>query len=386
MIVRFGQIWVHDPEHDEEEANIRLQNMKLPRGTTSRIRNVLVSILRRLQEELQDNTYIKDFKTACEIPESELSHCRLVINASVRPRDGHARLYNRSLCEVSVLINEQPGPRDIILQLRGGGLREIKGTQRSADALHFVLAHLLGHDGWHLELKQVNPNIHDVHGNATSTNNRLTVRQFYSFHLHSRPFSTYWLLLMCRLLQEYLCIQYAKCETRTLYWLRTNQKTIRAELYNNVCDAIHQTDSSRRSVGRSIILPSSFSGSDRDFHRRFQDAMAIVRHYHKPDLFITFTFNPNCKELMDELIGDQKPSDRPDLVARIYKMKLKAIIKDLCKDDICGKCVAHLYVVEFQRRGLPHAHILIILDQDSRMRTAEDVDDIVSAEIPPDPA
>ena len=152
---------------------------------------------------------------------------------------------------------------------------------------------------------------------------------------------------MCRLLQEYLCIQYAKCEGQTLFWLRTNQTTIRAELYNNVCDAIHRSDSQQLSIGRSVILLPSFIGSDRDFHKRFQDAMAIVRHYHKPDLFITFTINPNCKELMDELIGDQKPFERPDLVARIFNTKLKSLIKDLCKDNIFGKCVAHLYVVEF---------------------------------------
>ena len=96
------------------------------------------------------------------------------------------------------------------------------------------------------------------------------------------------------------------------------------------------------------------------------------------------TFNPNCKELLDELIGNQKPSDRPYLVARIFKMKLKSLINDLCKDHICGKCASHLYVVEFQKR-LPHAHILIILDRDSRLRTTEDVDNIVSAELPPDP-
>ena len=39
-------------------------------------------------------------------------------------------------------------------------------------------------------------------------------------------------------------------------------------------------------------------------------------------------------------------------------------------------------VIEFQKRGLPHAHIVLILDENSKIRTAEDVDNIVSAEIP----
>lgn len=363
--------------------------MRLPSGTTPRIRDILVSILRNLQAVLRENNpYIQDFITACEIPEGELSHCRLIINASARPEQAHSRVYNRSLCEVSVLLNQQPGRRDIILQLRGGGIREICDNHRSADALHFMLIHPMGHDGWHLELRQVNPHILDESQNPTPTNKRLTTRQFYAFHLHSRPNVTNWLLLMCRLLQEYLCIQYAKCENQALFWLRTNQTQIRADLYNNIYDAVHRSDindEASRNIGRSIILPPSFTGSDRDFHRRFQDGIAILRHFHKPDLFITFTFNPNCKELLDELLDGQKPNDRPDLTARIFKLKLKAIINDLVKENICGKCVAHLYVVEFQKRGLPHAHILIVLDQDSRLRTTEDVDKIVCAELPPDP-
>jgi hypothetical protein len=121
-------------------------------------------------------------------------------------------------------------------------------------------------------------------------------------------------------------------------------------------------------------------------HRRFQDGMAIIRHFHKPDLFITMTFNPKCAEITEALLEGQKAQDRPDIVARVFKLKRKAIIHDLCKNNICGNCVAHLYVVEFQKRGLPHAHILIIFDQDSRLRTTEDINSIVCAELPQDPS
>ena len=42
--------------------------------------------------------------------------------------------------------------------------------------------------------------------------------------------------------------------------------------------------------------------------------------------------------------------------------------------------------VEFQKRGLPHIHILIILADEDRPKTPDQVDNIVSAELPPDPA
>ncbi len=44
--------------------------------------------------------------------------------------------------------------------------------------------------------------------------------------------------------------------------------------------------------------------------------------------------------------------------------------------------IAKIWVIKFQKRGLPHAHILLILDEVLKLRTAEDDDSMVSAEIP----
>jgi len=44
--------------------------------------------------------------------------------------------------------------------------------------------------------------------------------------------------------------------------------------------------------------------------------------------------------------------------------------------------VAHIYVVEWQKRGLQHAHILIVLASRDKILTIEDIDSLVSAEIP----
>ena len=82
---------------------------------------------------------------------------------------------------------------------------------------------------------------------------------------------------------------------------------------------------------------------------------------------------------------EQKPQDRPDLVARVFKLRKDQLIKDLTKHHIFGQCVAHLWVIELQKRRLPHAHILIILAHGQRPKTPEEVDNIVSAELPPSP-
>ena len=46
-------------------------------------------------------------------------------------------------------------------------------------------------------------------------------------------------------------------------------------------------------IGTRIVLPSSFKGSPRNMQQRFQDAMVMIMKIGKPDLFITFTCNPN---------------------------------------------------------------------------------------------
>jgi hypothetical protein len=47
-----------------------------------------------------------------------------------------------------------------------------------------------------------------------------------------------------------------------------------------------------------------------------------------------------------------------------------------------GKVVARVSVIEFQKRGLPHAHILLILDGPDKPKTPNDYDTLVRAELP----
>jgi hypothetical protein len=113
----------------------------------------------------------------------------------------------------------------------------------------------------------------------------------------------------------------------------------------------------------------------------YQDAMARVRKFGKPDLFVTFTCNPKWKQITDALLPGQTAKDRPDLVTCVFNLKLDALLKDI-KDSVLGSVIIKIWVIEFQKRGLPHAHILLILDEMSKLRTVEDYDSMVSAEIP----
>lgn len=229
----------------------------------------------------------------------------------------------------------------------------------------------------------------------------------------------------CRLFQHWLVDQWVKVEHHRLLFIRKNQKHIRAEVYQGAVDAM-RGDGDAHNVGTRIVLPSSVVSTDRFMAQTYQDAMAIVRRCGKPDLFITFTCNPNWPDIVHNLPAGFTAEDRVDIGNAVFKLKLDALLKELVQvcipfsgfggimkeqtlrglqltlsqgfltdalhaasdpldfmqDQIMGKVVGKVYVVEWQKRGLPHAHILIILDAPDKPRTSADYDSIAVAEIP----
>src|SRR5436305_8493005 len=107
----------------------------------------------------------------------------------------------------------------------------------------------------------------------------------------------------------------------------------------------------------------------------------VVRYCDKSDLFITMTYNVFWPEIIAKLLSDQTAQDRSDLVARVFKLKLNALLQNLTKKMILDKIVGFIYVIEFQKRDLSHAHILLILHSAYKSRTSTDIDSMMCAEI-----
>lgn len=113
-----------------------------------------------------------------------------------------------------------------------------------------------------------------------------------------------------------------------------------------------------------------------------QDAMARVAGVGKPDNFVTATCNAYWPEVVSSLLPGQDPADRPDLTARVFIQKIKHLLHLLLDCGILGKVKAHVGMIEFQKRGLPHFHLLLVFDEEDKPRTVADVDRLVSAQIP----
>jgi len=192
-----------------------------------------------------------------------------------------------------------------------------------------------------------------------------------------------------RLLQQYVVDAWASTEQSELNWIRHHQKELRADSYQSLHTTINanpETDAAN--TGQRVVLPSTHLGSPRHMYQLFQDSMAICRHCKKPDLFVTMTTNPNWPEIKEALLKDQteqgkrqEASDRPDIVARVFVMKMQELLKEV-RGGLFGRVAGMVYTIEFQKRGLPHMHLLIFLQQEDKIHDPKDVDDIVSAQIP----
>jgi hypothetical protein len=75
--------------------------------------------------------------------------------------------------------------------------------------------------------------------------------------------------------------------------------------------------------------------------------MAIVRSKGIPYVFLTFTCNPNWQEIIAKLEPNQIASDRPNLVAHVFQMKVKVLLKGVEKIGWFAKVIRNIWTKEY---------------------------------------
>ncbi|KAK4409487.1 hypothetical protein Sango_0021700 [Sesamum angolense] len=286
MRPRYLQMFIYDTDNELEH---RLQE-------SGGLDPELIEKIRHLLDA--HNPFVKIFRQLAQ--HADIHDCRLLI----REKPGTNLQYTlpTSSQVAAILVGGKElmegSDRDIIVQTVGGELINIKDYAGYYDPLQYPLLLPYGTYGWY-------SNYESVRGR------RITCCDYYAYML--------------------------QIEAQKLRWIRFHQNDIRAELYEGLQDCLNAGENNAGNVGRRIIFPSSFTGSPRDMYKRYQDAMAIVQKFGKPDIFLTMTCNPTWKEIEDQLLPGQTPQDRPDLLTQILKAKYEELKEDIFHKGVLGK-------------------------------------------------
>ncbi|XP_031108708.1 uncharacterized protein LOC116013199 [Ipomoea triloba] len=292
--------------------------------------NLHVEVVNDIKDVLDSyNVLVKSFRMAKSFihsnPQGEIK-MRLI-----GKRTTDARTYSLpNASEVAALIvgdlDPTMGERDILVESTSRVLKRISELNPSYLPLQYPILFPYGEDGFREDILFSR----NVAANTFARKN-VSQREYFAFRIHERLDEISTLIYARRLFEQFLVDAYTMIESSRLIYIRSNQKALRCEAYKGLSDALTRGEVEPSSQGKRIILPSSFTGRARYMIQNYQDAMAICRFVGYPNLFITFTF---------------------------------------------------IYTIEFQKRGLPHAHILLFLERKQEFSNPSFMDSIISTEIP----
>lgn len=326
---KFAQLYFYDTENEVQNrmSCINEDEEKLDESIVMELLSMLDSY----------NNICKAFRMAqdwCNINNSGEFNLRLI-----GERHPIARQYNRpNTPEIVALIigdfGNNIGKRDIVINCKTRGLQRISELHLLYMALQYPLLFPYGEDGYHEKIPY-----HENAGKKKTKRGNLTMREYYCYKIQQRANEGLTLIQGGRLYHQYLVDAYTAVEEERLRWMRQNQENLHADLYQNVYDAVTKGDTHATTIGKRIVLPSTFTGGPRYMVQNYQDAMAICRAFGNPTLFITFTANqkwPEIEEMLSEIPG-QPATDRPDVMSRLFKIKLSQLMTDIQTNNIFGR-------------------------------------------------
>ncbi|XP_038722074.1 uncharacterized protein LOC120014228 [Tripterygium wilfordii] len=372
---KFAQLYIHDTDNE-------VFNRMVATGCDDddSIDEDIIGELIIMFDEINEIT--KAFRMARNrFLESDIRPVKLRLCAK---RRGDGAVYDAPVSsEIAGLIVGDFGDsseyRDIIVEDKVDGLKRVNESHPSFMSMQYPLLFPYGEDGYSKGLK------YQSSISRRSTEKAcVTMREYYAYRLQQRHHEGKTLIRGGKLFQQFIVDAFLCVEEERLHFIRFNQKKLRTEKYQGVCDAYISGDVGGGDIGKRILLPSSFTGGPRYMMQNYHDAMAICKFYGYPDLFITFTYNSQWPEITNalRLIPGQKIMDRPDIITRVFKMKLDYFLSDIRSGKYLGEIIAVVYTIEFQKRGLPHVHMIIWCHPNNKCQVPDDIDKLISAEIP----
>jgi len=293
-------------------------------------------------------------------------------NASVIIRDTGASEIAAIMCYDNTVLSEV-SPRCLVVSQQCGQDQYIPTISRLWEPLAYPLFFPSGTLGWGL-IDSIGDSTH--HYNDREFDAPTTQIWWYRARLLREPRFR----IFGRLTNEYVVDMFTRELECRLRYIRSNQSRLRSLEYDAALMAEDTIEESE-----NIYLPASFLGSRRWVSNQIADSLAIAAAYGPPTFFLTFTCNSDWPEIQSQLLPGQNFTDIPVVVCRVFKQKLSKLMSALhTMFPNAGQLIYSITSIEFQKRGLPHAHILLKYTQDCL--DPEHIDQVISATLPPDPA
>jgi hypothetical protein len=296
----------------------------------------------------ENNPFVKKLRTASERLK-DYSEENFVIRI-VGAREGEFVQYNLPTNDdFAMLVVEDFSPdtfkRDIVSETRNKELKRISELHPGYMTLQYPLLFLYGERGFHVGVlyRGVTPRYKNE---KTRTNISMQDYNCYQFHYRPdqpNPFLAYGLLFSQAKVDTRACIDGSR-----LSYILNNQGNLRTEHFHVITDAINRGCSSGREIGKAIILPASHTGGRRYMIQNYHDNIVICKVFGPPGFFFMFTCNPKWPKIVNNFYNaEQKPSDKSDVIVRVYHMKLEELIQDIKSGKMFGPCTTSMFVFIF---------------------------------------
>ena len=240
--------------------------------------------------------------------------------------------------EVAALIvgdEHSADKRDIIIEKQSGLLKRIHELHPAYLPLQYPLLYPKGEDGYRLNIP------HKDHANIhTAKRKQVTLREYFCYRLQSRTNEAQTILHSRRLFQQWIVDGYCMIESQKLNYVKQHQQQLKVDKYINLTGSNDHPEKLGRDRGKRIILPSSFVGSQRYMEQLYFDGMTICGHLGFPDLFLIMTCNPTWPEIQRKVTqSNLTPNNCPDIITRVFKIKLNQLMNDLKHGNIFGNII-----------------------------------------------
>ncbi|KAE9303541.1 hypothetical protein PF001_g13498 [Phytophthora fragariae] len=319
---KFTQIYIIDPEMQQRAERRKGLFADLESGTLLDIEQMMA----------EHNPFAQQFLNYAEKLRADRVEGKDVVGLVYRlhEKKSNPRTHNLpTVSEVGATLIEDgnlDSPRDILLWAKDHRLLPLFETNPMYDPLQYPLLLPHGDLGWTFTDEYAD-NI------ERRSKREMSLRENVAYRLSQKVDDESALHQGGRLFQQYCVDQRAKCEQEQLRWIASHQAELRADQYRGVQDALlkeatavlnegegllteydretgtlQHRDGDRRhpvhflnQIGKRIVLPPTHSGSSRALYKYYQDSMAIVREYGKPDVFVTMTCNPTWEEIEEKI-------------------------------------------------------------------------------------